>query len=406
MAATSTNIGNRKRLPGGPMKRVYESLKGVVQETLQRSKETAASEPNETANSTALDRLKSSDASTFNDDLEELERIVADRIGRLKAAIKEGEAVVSGEAQRAAEVNEGLRANVAALEIKVKETEDTIRRKDSANQRMEESLTAKIHDLQSELKTKEEALENQGNKVNDLQSKIEVLTKRATHLESAIEQAKTEAAGAAERVEHLAESSKAKIAALETQLSETEGVVRGKESAIKALEQDFTAKIQELESQVRNKEELLAGRDKEMNDLKSQLKVLTNGIRNMSSFFRQTESLSANEAEAIGTVFLGAQAEAEEKAAAPQLKNPTVAATKTDPDPETVSPDFFDRMTHELTQILGTKMASLIVHHDVAALGESMEKFPKARVAELLESVTKEIADEKLKIVLRERLGL
>jgi hypothetical protein len=51
-------------------------------------------------------------------------------------------------------------------------------------------------------------------------------------------------------------------------------------------------------------------------------------------------------------------------------------------------------------------MASVIVRHDVAALGESMEKFPRARVTELLESVTKEISNENLKIDFRKRLEL
>jgi hypothetical protein len=125
----------------------------------------------------------------------------------------------------------------------------------------------------------------------------------------------------------------------------------------------------------------------------------------MSSFFRQTESLSTIEAQAIGKVFPGVQVEAEQKAAAPQSKNPTIPAEKTaDPVAETVSPEFFNRMTDELVAVFGP-MASVIVRHDVAALGESMEKFPRARVTELLESVTKEISNENLKIDFRKRLG-
>jgi predicted RNase H-like nuclease (RuvC/YqgF family) len=312
--------------------------------------------------------------------------------------------VVSGEAQRVEQVNEGLRTSIAVLEAKLKETEDSVRRKDSVNQRTEESLTAKIRDLQSEVKNKEEALERQGNEINGLKTEIEILTKQATHLDSTIEQAKTEAAREAERIEHLAESSRAKITALETQIRETEGTVRGKESAIKTLEQDFTAKIQELESQVRNKDKLLVGRVKQVNDLTSQLEALKNGIRNMSSFFRQTESLSTIEAQVVGTVFPRVQVEAEEKPAAAQSKNPTIPAEKTDPVPETVSPEFFNRMTDELVAVFGP-MASVIVRHDVAALGESMEKFPRARVTELLESVTKEISNENLKIDFRKRLS-
>ena len=389
ITATNTHIDNT-RPPGGPLNIVYASLKG----TLRRSK----------ANSMVLARLKSSDASSFNNGLEELEKIVAERIGRLKAAVKEGEAVVSGEAQYAEQVNEGLRTSLAVLEAKLKETEDSVRRKDSANQTTEESLTAKIRELQSEVKRKEEASEQQRNEINGLKTQIEVLKKRATHLENTVEQAKTEAAREAERIEHLAESSKKKVNELETQFKETEAIVREKDSAIKALEHDFAAKIQQLESQVRNKDKLLVGRVKQVNDLTSQLEALKNGIRNMSSLFKQTESLSTIEAQAIGTVFPRVQVEAEERPATAQSKNPTIPAEKTDPVPETVSPEFFNRMTDELVAVFGP-MASVIVRHDVAALGESMEKFPRARVTELLESVTKEISNEKLKIDFRKRLG-
>jgi chromosome segregation ATPase len=364
----------------------------VVHQSLQRSK----------ADSTALARLKSSDALSFNDGLEELERIVADRIGRLKAAVKEGEALVFTEAQRAEQVHESLRASLAELEAKLNETEDSVRRKESANQRTEESLTAKIRDLQSEVKKKEEASERQANQSAGLKSEIEMLSKRVTQLECTIEQAKTEAAKETERVEQLTETSRAKITALETQLRETEGVIREKESAMKALEQDFAAKIQELESQARNKEKLLVGRVKQINDLTTQLEALKSGIRNMSWFFRQTESLLTVEAQATGTALPAVQVQERPTAA---QSNPTVPADKKeDPSPESVSAGFFARMTDELLEVFGP-MASAIVRHDVAALGESMEKFPKARVPELLELLTKEISDEKLKMDFRKRLG-
>jgi hypothetical protein len=125
----------------------------------------------------------------------------------------------------------------------------------------------------------------------------------------------------------------------------------------------------------------------------------------MSWFFRQTESLSTVEVQATGTVFQGVQVQAEEKPTAAQSNHPTAPANNTEgPSPESVSAEFFARMTDELLEVFGP-MASALVRHDVAALGESMERFPKARVPELLELLTKEISDEKLKIDLRKRLG-
>jgi hypothetical protein len=61
----------------------------------------------------------------------------------------------------------------------------------------------------------------------------------------------------------------------------------------------------------------------------------------------------------------------------------------------TVSPDFFDLMSQELTAVIGHQ-APMIVRKSVAALGESTEKFPKSRLAELLEILSKEIVNEPL----------
>jgi hypothetical protein len=50
-------------------------------------------------------------------------------------------------------------------------------------------------------------------------------------------------------------------------------------------------------------------------------------------------------------------------------------------------------------------IASLIVRHHVKALGESMEEFPQTRLTDLLDSLSGEIADDKLKADFRKRFG-
>jgi len=373
---------------------VYKSLKGAVQGTLQRSK----------TNAVVLARVKGSDASSFNDELERLEEIVGDRIRRWKAAVKEGEAIVAGEAQHAEQFIESLRTKISELEAKLREKEDTVRRKDSASKKIEENFTGKIHDLQSEVKKKEKSLENQGNEVRNLASKMDAQVKQVTQLNQAIQQAKAEAASQAKRPELLAETSRARIIALEDQLKNTEQILRGKDSIIKKLEQDLTAKIQDLESQVTNKEKLLADRDRQVSDLKSQLKVLTDGIKQTSSVFRQAEALTPIATRS--TALRAGQSKNEEgKSVKTQFKGTEVAFNKTDAPQETVSAEFFDHVTHELTRILGP-LASMIVRYDVAALGESMEKFPKTRVTELINIVSNEISDDNVKISFRARFAL
>jgi chromosome segregation ATPase len=327
----------------------------------------------------------------------------------LKAAVKEGEAVVAEETQRAEQLIASLRVNIAALEAKLRETEDTVRREESARQKIEETLTAKIHDLQNDTKKKEQVLESRGNEVNDLKSKIDGQVKQVAELEMAVQKAKVEAASQAEHAEHLTESFKAQIAALEAQLGGTEEVVRKQESAIRGLEQNLTDKIQDFESQARNKEELLSGRDAEISDLKSQLKLLTKGIEEMSSFFKQAEALATVEGQGVSTAVLNKPLKrGEEKPATFQSKGPKVTPPIVpDAAREIVSPELFQRITDELTEVMNVirPVASIIVRDHVVALGESMKTFPKTRLPELLESFSKEILDENLKIDFRERFA-
>jgi len=372
------------------MSRVYESLKVVVQDTLQRNK---AGVP--------LARVKGSGVVTFNDELEEFERIVADKIGRLKTAVQEGEAAVAGEIQHAGEVIEELKKNVAALEKKLQEAENTVRTKEAASQKMEDTFTAKIQELQSEGEKKAEMLENRGKEINDLRSKLDGQLKHVAQLESLIQRAKAEAAGHSKRVEQLSESSRVKVAALEAQLRDTEEIVRKKDAAIKGLEQNLAAKFEEFEKQAKHEKEVLAGRDAEIADLKSQLKLLTRGIKEMSSFFKQAEVFSTVEAQIAKAVPEGPVNGEQPKTPVEQPK----AGNSAPPDNtrEIVSPDLFQRMTGELTKFMGP-MASMIVRDHVVALGESMEKFPKTKLADLVKGLSEEIGDEKLRIGFRERV--
>jgi chromosome segregation ATPase len=379
------------------MSKVYQFLRGVLQETLQRSK----------TNSVIFPRVKGSDAVSLTEAMDELEKLLVDRLSRLKAAVKDGQAVVEAEAQHAEQLIETLKASVAVLEAKLKETEDTVRSNDVARQKMEESLATEIRDLQSAVKEKEEALESRGSEVNHLKSKLDVLSKQVTDLEPALHQAKEEAASEAQRAENLAESSKAKIATLEAQLRQAEQIARGKDWSLKEIEQSLIARIQDLETQVEGKEKLLADRDRQIADLSSELKRLTHEMKEKSSFFTQGEA-SGIQPQDIGPVVPGESLlTADEKLASSQSQDVGLAANETDATQGTLARDAFDRIIGELGEITNVMdtMASLIVRDHVKALGESMERFPKKRLPELLDNLSREISDEKLKTRFRERLG-
>jgi hypothetical protein len=74
---------------------------------------------------------------------------------------------------------------------------------------------------------------------------------------------------------------------------------------------------------------------------------------------------------------------------------------------ETVSQEALDRLITEfgeLSNVMGS-IASLIVRDHVRTLGESMEEFPQARLTKLLESLSREISDDKLKADFCERFA-
>jgi DNA repair exonuclease SbcCD ATPase subunit len=380
------------------MNEVYKSLKLRVQDTLQRGK----------ANSTPLPPVESPNALGLNHEIEGLESLVADSIGKLRAAVTAREAMVAEEIRQAEQLAVSLKGDVAKLGAKLKETEETVERKDVSRQKLEESLTAQIKDLQNDIKKKDEALVARDNEINDYMAKIDNNVKQTGELELDNRKTKEEAASHAKRADDLAVSSQAKISALESHLEEMEELARQKESTIKELEQKLAAKGQAFESLMKDKQELVTRRDAEINDLKSQLKRLTKAIGEMSSFFRQAEALTSFEGQDVSTAAENEPVEvAEEKPAAAQSNVAKVTPIVPDAPGEMVSPEIFQRITNELadvTDVIGP-LASLIVRRQVKALGESIEKFPRRRLPELLESLAKEITDEKQQIDFRERLA-
>jgi len=363
------------------MSKMYRSLKEVVR--LQRSKNDPI----------ALAEVKHTPASSLDAEINDL----AQRISGLKAGIRHREEEIKKETQQLIQT---LSEDFAMLQTKLKDVEETARRKDSVSQKTEERLTAEKHALQNELNTAKETLNSRDNEIKDLKSNVDVLMKQLTESEKAIKQAQAEAATEANRTEQLTDSFNTKIAALEAQLSDVKEIVRGKESAITALEQKLATETQAFENQLRNKGELLAGRDREINDLKSKLQVLTGKIQAMSRFLKQAEALAAVEGQNSGT--LGASKAGsgvkEKPAGSPfEVEVPAVTSNEqTNVAQQTVSPDFFDLMSQQLSAIIG-KQAPMIVRERVEALGESMEKFPKSRLAELLEILSKEIVNEPLR---------
>jgi hypothetical protein len=379
---------------GGPMSGLYESLKERMHDTLQRGKAPSV-------------RLKSSSALTLNGEMEELERIVAARLGKIRAAVKEGEAEVADEAEQANQLVESLKVRIAVLEAKLKEAEEGVRRKDLARQQTEESLRATNQELENEITKKDEALAARAREVNALKLQIDDNVKRIGELKSGMEQATEETANQLRRASALAESSQAKFAALEGQVNEMQDLTRQRDAVIEAMEQKLAAKTKEFEVVLKDKEKLVAWQQAEVADLQAQLHVLKKGIGEMSSFFRQAEVLPGITGQDVGGANLSLPTNGKEEK--PARVQPAVAkVTPASADgAELVAPGLFQRISGELAEVTGVirPLALVIVRQQVQALGETMEQFPKARLSELLEKLANEIADEKQQIDFRGRLG-
>jgi predicted nucleic acid-binding Zn-ribbon protein len=270
---------------------------------------------------------------------------LANQLTQLEAAIQQAKGEAANQAQHGEQFTEGLRETIAGLEAKAKETEEALHSKDIASQKMAETLNSEIHDLKSLVKNKDEALEARDAEVNDLKSRSDGLAEQVTQLELAIQQAKGEAASQARHTEQVIEGLKAKIATLEAQRRQPEQILGGMDWSIKGLDQD---------------------RDRQAIDSNAELDLQTTNIEKVAE----------------------------------------VTSVVTKPARKTVSRDALDRLIadfSELTNVIGS-IASLIVRDHVRALGESMEEFPQRRLTELVESLSGQIADNKLKAKFRQRV--
>src|ERR1044071_1065316 len=123
------------------MSRVYESLKGVVQETLQRGK----------GPSTPFPSTKDSPGSPIDDKAEEFQRMVSDWIGAFRATVREREAVASSEVQRAEQLLENLKAENTALQAKLANAEELVHVKEASIKDVEQVYKAKIEELENRI---------------------------------------------------------------------------------------------------------------------------------------------------------------------------------------------------------------------------------------------------------------
>ena len=368
---------------------------------------------------------------------------LSEQVTQLELAIQQAKGEAASQAQQAEQVTESLKATITGLEAKLKETEDTLHRKDTAGQNLEETLKTEIRDLQSLVKKKDEALEGRDSELTNLKSKRDGLAEQITQLELAIQQAKVDAANQAQQAEQAIEGLRVTISGLEAKLRETEEALHSKDLASQKLAETLNTEIRDLQSAVKKKDEALEGRDSELNDLKSKREGLAEQITQLELVI-QAKGEAASQAQHAAKVIEGlkikiATLEAQRRQPEQMVggidwtikgldqdgdrqvtdinaeldlqtnrtkKAAGVTSVIEKPARKSVSQEAFDRLIAEFSELANVieSIASLIVRDHVRALGESMEEFPQRRLKELLESLSGQIADAKLKAKFRERI--
>jgi hypothetical protein len=309
---------------------------------------------------------------------------MAEQLSQSELVIEQAKREAASMAQEAEQIMEGLKAKITGLETRLKETEDTVARKDAVMQNLEKNLNAEIRDLQSVVTNKDQALETRETEVNDLWSKIDVMAEQMSQSELAVRKARREAATKVQEAEQVIEGLKANIivleATLKAQLSEAEQIVGSTaDLSINELDQD---------------------RNTPAIDLNGDLQPERNGTEVMAEAFANLQT------QAMAKIVAGESGETvEEKSST--FQSAGVTPFLTEAARETVSPEVFVGIIAEFSKFANVieTIAALIVRDHVKTLGESMEKFPQRRLPELLESLSNEIPNDKLKADFRERLG-
>ena len=106
-------------------------------------------------------------------------------------AIKQAQAEAATEANRTNRLTDSFNTKIAALEVQLSDVKEIVRGKESAIAALEQKLSTETQAFENELRNKEELLAKRDNEINDLKSKLEVLTGKIQGMSSFLKQAQS-----------------------------------------------------------------------------------------------------------------------------------------------------------------------------------------------------------------------
>src|SRR4030095_4720001 len=115
--------------------------------------------------------------------------VLVKQVTELEIGITQAKAEAAAEANRTQQLAESSNTKIAALETQIRDLKENVRSKESTIKGLEENLTAKILDFETQLRNREKLLAARDTEINDLKSKLQVLTGKIQEMTSFLKQA-------------------------------------------------------------------------------------------------------------------------------------------------------------------------------------------------------------------------
>ena len=230
-----------------------------------------------------------------------------------------------------------------------------------------------------------------------------------TYFREAIGKIKVDATSSAVAAENEIRQLKQAIEALHARLQIRDIDLRRAEETARnrdvadATRESLSGENRALQDQLAETKRVLQEKDSEITRLKNQLQLVTMPNNGHSGYGECEAPNGSPEATAAAMDGAGKSDSIDEVRACRQPTLKDSGENRSNVIPRILSRKFFDAAEKELTEILGF-LGPLLIRYDVEALGESVGNFPRARVAELIELLSKDIPGEAERARFREKL--
>lgn len=160
------------------MSRIYDALIKVMEDSQLDEEKVRA---------VKFSMSKDSNPAGLSSEIAELEKIFLSHVGKMASALKQIETASAAEAQQARQIEDYLAAQV-------KEKEAALEAKEYVIRNAQETLQAKIRDLENQILEKNGLLDIRDRQIEDLKSKLDTLMGRMNRMAALLKQAGTLAA--------------------------------------------------------------------------------------------------------------------------------------------------------------------------------------------------------------------